>query len=273
MSVAVQPSGPPTAFERLIAALEAHGSKVTGAGRQRKAQCPHHLDRDPSLSITAAESRVLINCRAGCDTDDVLADLGLMRRDLFNEPGSPRDESGAPREWTTWRDKCSCSPVANYAYTDDNGVTLYEVVRGLHKEFSQRRPDPSSRSGWRWSLGDARRVLYHLPQLLSAPGSKCVFIAEGEKDVHALEAAGEVATCNQQGASSWRDEYAESLAGRDVLIIADRDDAGREHAWRVLNSVRPVARFAWIVQAAAGKDAADHLAAGLSVPEFVWWTL
>ena len=75
-----------TSFTRVLEALDRAGCRVEGVGRQRKAQCPHHADRDPSLSITDAASRVLLNCKAGCDTDDVLADLGLARRDLFNEP-------------------------------------------------------------------------------------------------------------------------------------------------------------------------------------------
>jgi len=258
-----------TAFARLIEALEDHGQRVTGGGRQRSVQCPAHEDRQPSLSITDAETRVLVRCHRGCDTDDVLATLGLARADLFSEPRSHRGGD----DWTTWRDRCSCKPVARYPYIDEHGELLYEVVRGEHKEFSQRRPDRASRSGWRWSLGDARRVLYRLPDLLAAPDSTCIFVAEGEKDVHALVAAGEVATCNQQGAGSWRPEYAEALAGRDVLIVADRDEPGRDHAWQVLSSVRPVARFAWIVQAAEGKDAADHLAAGHRLTELVWWEL
>lgn len=263
---------PSSAFMRLIEALESHGCLVGGGGRQRNARCPAHDDDRPSLSITDGESRVLVKCHGGkeggCDTDDVLAVLGLARRDMFD---MPRERGSG--EWTPWISRCPCPPVAHYPYTDEYGNPLYEVVRGTHKEFAQRRPDPTARSGWRWSLGDVRRVLYHLPQLLAAPDSACVFLPEGEKDVHALEAAGEIATTNQQGAGDWREEYARFLVGRDVLVIADRDEPGREHAWHVLNSIRPVVRSAWIVQAATGKDAADHLAAGLSVCDLVWWTL
>lgn len=260
-----------TAFTRLIEALERHGQRVTGNGRQRSAQCPAHEDRSPSLSVTDGESRVLVRCHAGCDTDDVLATLGLTRADLFNEAQQRR--SGED-DWAPWqRDRCDCKPVARYSYVDENGELLFQVVRGEHKEFSQRCPDPSSRSGWRWSLGGTRRILYHLPQLLAAPDSACIFVAEGEKDVHALEAAGEVATCPPMGAGKWRPEYAEALTGRDVLIVADRDEPGRDHAWDVLTSIRPVARFAWIVQATAGKDAADHLGAGFGVHDFTWWNL
>jgi hypothetical protein len=257
-----------SAFDRLLTALEDHGQRVNGGGRQRSAQCPAHEDRNPSLSITNAESRVLVRCHRGCDTDDVLAVLGLTRADLFNEPRQRRNDD----EWMPA--DCCHKAIARYPYVDEHGELLYEVLRCAHKEFRQRRPDPSSRTGWRWSLGDVRRILYHLPQLLAAdPDSTCVFLTEGEKDVHALEAAGEVATCPPMGAGKWRPEYAEALAGRDVLVVADRDEPGRDHAWAVLTSIRPVARFAWIVQAAAGKDAADHLGAGLGVADFTWWDL
>jgi len=49
--------------------------------------CPAHEDRTPSLSIDeGADGRVLLKCHAGCNTDDVLAALGITRRDLFPEP-------------------------------------------------------------------------------------------------------------------------------------------------------------------------------------------
>jgi len=146
------------------------------------------------------------------------------------------------------------------------------VCRTAGKEFPQRRPDPTSKSGWRWKLDGVRQVLYRLPRILAAPDSACIFIAEGERDVHALERAGEIATCNPGGTGmGWRDEYAGPLAGRDVLIIADRDNAGRAHAREVAASVTPAARSCWIAEAAEGKDAADHLAAGLAVTDLIWW--
>jgi len=257
-----------SAFTRLIEALERHGQRVTGMGRQRKTHCPvpAHEDRNPSLSITDGESRVLVRCHAGCDTDDLLAAVGLARRDLFDEPGRPQDRTPRRRE------------VAEYLYTDRHGEVLFAKVRYEPKSFAVKRPD--GRGGWRWGLEpDTPRVLYRLPRVLAAQPADCIWIVEGEKDANALEAAGEIATCNFDGASKdghrpkWHPEYSQVLAGRDVLIVADRDDEGRAHAWQVFTSVRPVARSAWIVQAAAGKDAADHLAAGLGVCDFVWWNL
>ena len=138
MSAATQTWTPGTAFGRLTSALEAAGLKVTGSGRQRMAQCPHHADREASLSVTDSQSRVLIHCHAGCDTDDVLTDLGLARRDLFSEPGQ---RSGAD-EWTPWRERCPCKPVAVYPYTSETGQLLYEHVRGHAQGI--RVPAPGS---------------------------------------------------------------------------------------------------------------------------------
>jgi Protein of unknown function (DUF3987)/Toprim-like len=227
------------------------------------ARCPAHEDREASLSIARGTSQpVVLDCHAGCATADVLAAMGLTMADISN----PREQRG---EWTPWADRCPCQPVATYRYTDEAGELLFEVVRGEHKEFAQRRPDPSSRSGWRWSLGDTRRVLYWLPQVVEAiQRGETVWIAEGEKDVHALEAAGVTATCNPMGAGKWRPEYADTLAGASVVIVADRDEAGRKHAAEVAASLASKALVVTVVEAAEGKDAADHLAAGYGLDDF-----
>jgi hypothetical protein len=44
------------------------------------------------------------------------------------------------------------------------------------------------------------------------------------------------------------------------------------HARHVAASLDGIARSVWIVEAAAGKDARDHLAAGLAVTDLVWWS-
>ncbi len=137
------------------------------------------------------------------------------------------------------------------------------MCRTASKQFPQRRRDASRPSGWAWKLGEVRRVPYRLPRVLAAiRDGEPVWIVEGEKDVHALEAAGVVATCNPGGAGKWRDEYAEIFRGAAVAIIADADAPGREHAAAVARSLEDVAAAVDVRESATGKDVSDHLAAG-----------
>ena len=190
---------------------------------------------------------MLVYCHAGCDTTDVLAALGLTPADLFDEP---RQHNGAGYRM-----------VAEYPYLDENGAVLFVVERRSPKDFRQRRPD--GRGGWVWHLGDTRRVLYRLPAVLAAVvAGQTIYVVEGEKDVHAVEAAGAVATCNPGGAGKWRSEYSEFLRGAEVVIVADRDNRGRKHAQSVCDQLTGKASTVRLVEPTVGKDIADHLAAG-----------
>jgi 5S rRNA maturation endonuclease (ribonuclease M5) len=226
------------------------------------ARCPAHEDRQASLSVKrGTEQPVILHCHAGCELDVILDGIGLTRADI----SKPRDESA--QVWTPRGDA-----IDVYDYTDEKGNLLFQVCRTAGKQFPQRRPDSTARTGWRWSLGDVRRVPYHLPQLKAAVRTgKTVYIVEGEKDVHAIEAAGGVATCNPGGAGKWKADYNKHCrAGSEVVIVADKDEAGRKHADAVRRSLRRshVRRIPRIVEAAEGKDAADHLGAGHVLADF-----
>ncbi len=70
-------------IETLISRLD--GVKETGHGKN-VARCPAHDDRSPSLAIRKCDDgRVLLHCFAGCETEDVLAALGLSFPDVMPE--------------------------------------------------------------------------------------------------------------------------------------------------------------------------------------------
>jgi hypothetical protein len=209
---------------------------------------------------------VLIKCHAGCTFEAVVEALGLRAADLF-APGG--DEAG---EHDSGSEGGSSERERVYSYVDETGELLFEVVRLAGKRFRQRRPDGAG--GWVWNLDDVRRVLYRLPSVLEAiAAGETVYLAEGEKDVEALAAAGLVATCNPGGAGKWREEFSETLreASR-LVVVADRDEPGREHARKVAASLRGIGVCdVSVVEAAEGKDAADHLAAKFPLTAFVPW--
>lgn len=227
--------------------------RVRKSGRGWSARCPAHEDKEPSLSVSVGEDgRVLLFCHAGCAVDSILTALGVAASDLFADD----DHRDRPVE------------VAAYEYMDEDGNVLYQVVRYAPKAFKQRRPDGSG--GWTWKLGDTPRVLYRLPTILAAARAGArVYVVEGERDVHAIERAGEVATTNPGGAGKWRSDYARALAGAEVIVVADKDEAGYRHAAEVARSLDGIASSVVVMEAAEGKDAADHLAAGRDLSELV----
>ena len=155
-----------------------------------------------------------------------------------------------------------------YDYVDAAGALLFQVVRYRPKTFRQRRPN--GRGGWEYNLQGVDLVPYRLPEVVAAVAAgDAVFIAEGEKDVDALREAGCAATCNPMGAGKWREQFSALLAGAAVVIVRDKDDAGTKHAREVFASLRNVAASVRVVEARSGKDAADHLAAGHTVDQFV----
>ncbi len=60
------------------------------------------------------------------------------------------------------------------------------------------------------------------------------------------------------------------LKGKHILIIQDRDDPGRAHAAEVAAICEPIAESVQIMQAAVGKDPADHIAAGKGLDELIY---
>ena len=101
-----------------------------------------------------------------------------------------------------------------------------------------------------------------------------VYWVEGEKDVLAVESAGGVAVCNAMGAGKAHLADRSVLQGKDVVVVADKDDPGREHARQVAELLNGTAKSVRIVEPALGKDVAVHIAAGHSLDELVsvdWW--
>lgn len=136
--------------------------------------------------------------------------------------------------------------VATYDYHDEKGNLLFQVVRYQPKDFKQRRPD--GKGGWLWNMNGVRKVLYHLPELLALPVDSTVFIAEGEKDVDAIRSLGLAATCNSGGAGKFTEDLRAPLKGRNVVVIADKDEVGRAHAQQVAGLLHGFAASVKVVE-------------------------
>ena len=226
------------------------GVKKTGPNRWQ-ALCPAHNDKKASLSVAVDSQRILLHCHAGCSTEDVIRAAGLQMSDLFFDHNESHPHI-----------------AATYDYTDENGALLFQVVRYSPKGFRQRRPD--GHGGWIWNLSGVKRVLYRLPELVSAGQDDNIFIVEGEKDVDRLRGLGLTATTNAGGAGKWKSSYNHYFRDRDVILLPDNDEPGRKHADEVKEALTGIARSVTVVELPglpAKGDVSDWLTAGHSKDE------
>jgi hypothetical protein len=160
-----------------------------------------------------------------------------------------------------------------YKYTDAEGALLYESLRYQHnsiksaKAFRQRRRAPSG-SGIVW-LADAGlvKVPYNWPVIVARPNEP-VFWTEGEKDADRLIGLGMLATT--AAGQGWSIHITKALAGRDVVVLVDNDDKGRQNAEKAVDNLRGwAARTRTVALPGLGttEDVSDWLDAGHTVEE------
>ena len=125
-------------------------------GNQVRAPGPGHSPRDRSLSIRLdahAPDGFVVHTFS-------LSDNPILCKDYV------REKCGLEPFTSNGKSNGLGRVVASYPYFDENGETLFVVDRYDPKGFRQRRPD--GKGGWLWSTGDARRVLYRLPEISEA---------------------------------------------------------------------------------------------------------
>jgi hypothetical protein len=144
---------------------------------------------------------------------------------------------------------------------------LYDTRRGAEYPYpDNRRVHRTPKKDFYQKGNTQGRALFHSDRIGDV---QTVYVPEGEKDVLAIEAAGGVAVCSAMGAGKADRFDWTPLDGKNVNIIADKDKPGRKHARDIAELLHGIAASVRIVEAAVGKDAADHIAAGKGLGEFV----
>ena len=128
-------------------------------------------------------------------------------------------------------------PVGIWTYLTADGEIAFYVARWKSKDPNKpkvirpvtwcRFPDGSK--GWALKAMPAARPLYNLPAILVAP-AKAVVVVEGEKcaDAAAHVFLDHAVTTWAGGSRAWKLSDWQPLSGRDVLLVADADERGRE---------------------------------------------
>lgn len=179
--------------------------------KEYEARCPAHDDTIPSLHIRQNENKILLNCKAGCATEDIVRALGLTMADLFLDK----------------EQHLKGEPIATFTYQNPDGSVRFIIKRFPNlpngkKVFEAYMPDGTK------GIGETPRILYRAPEVIKAKeAGETIHVVEGEKDVEALRALGLVATTPPFGASShWLPEYTDLLKDANVVIIPDTDPPG-----------------------------------------------
>ncbi len=258
-----------TPVERILAALREHGHDPRKAGPGWECRCPAHDDRKPSLSIDRGDDgRALVHCHAGCSVEAVCGALGLTLADLFADspgnrnghapnrigasvygngsgtiakansvdvdtPSKPKDVFPTARDAVAALEATRGPRSKTWTYTNAAGGPVGFVVRwdGPNGKKDVRPVSPcADGSGWIIGGMPTPRPLYGLPALLATKPGDRVYVCEGEKAADAARTVGLVATTSPHGCQSARMADWTPVAGRDVVILPDRDDAGEKYA-------------------------------------------
>lgn len=238
---------------KVLDALERAGCRglMVKQGTRWQCQCPAHEDRKPSLTVTRnADGTVLMHCHAGCSTETVLAALGLTVKDLFPNVQHPRGQkntsSKSPttnvsehrntngKTYATAREALRAyglgKPDAWWAYRNANGQEVMVVGRWNRPDGKEIRPVCKTPSGWKPGAPPPPRLLYNLPGILQASPDAPIVLVEGEKCADAVTMLGFVATTSPNGAQAAKHADWTPLAGREVWVIPDFDEAGEKYA-------------------------------------------
>ena len=193
-------------------------------------------DKNPSLSITESDGKVLFHCHGGCDQRDVFD--AVRSRDLL--------PSIAKREEISFTQHQAPVLEKEWEYRSEDGDTLftkrrYKTQDAKGKTYSIHRVDAQGKriAG----LKDTRIVPYRLPELLDAKtAGRAIYLVEGEKAADALVSIGAIATTSHTGAGSWPEEITQYFAGANIVVIPDNDEPGRKYARKAIANLLPVAK-------------------------------
>lgn len=264
-----------------------HFEKVRKMGTGWQTNCPAHEDRTPSLSIGVADDgRILVKCHAGCRTEDVLAAVRLTMRDLMPDDTVNDDRFAARRRPAATAAKPSAKPprvfgamkcaineydrmygrhTAMWPYEDAGGAIVGAVLR-WDKDCGGKdvRPIALTDEGWALKAMEGPRPLYRLGELAQRRSDR-VYVAEGEKAADAARSLGLLATTSAGGSNAASKTDWQPLAGRDVVLLPDNDDAGQRYADDVLarlHALGPVAmvRLVELPHIPSGGDIVEFIA-------------
>ena len=246
---------------KLIAA--ALGRSRPAANGEWLASCPvvdhgqGNGDRNPSLSVTDADGKLLLKCHGGCSQHDVWAavrDLGLLPQlsewvePLVIRPINGHHPAPVPRPVPLQFPPAprQVHLTGEWEYVDEHGSVLFVKQRyktsdtkGKTYKLLRVMSDGSRQA----SMQGARVIPYRLSDVLEAKlQAKPVFLCEGEKAADALASIGVFTSTSHTGAGSWPAANSTWFADLNIVLVPDNDQPGYRYASLVASALLPIAK-------------------------------
>ena len=230
------------ALNKVLAAVGEGNYSAAGDGYS--CRCPAHDDNSPSLTITPKLGKVLLHCHAGCTFEQIVSALGLQKSDTFDEetaaiPPSKKqkkrhatcDDAIAAVRWSVEQDGKEVVDVIPYPYVGGNSKPFGYSVRfnfaDGSKTFRQVHVDGDA---WISGAGSNPWPLYLLDEI---PDDGVIYVHEGEKSADAGMRCGLPSIASKGGSKAATQTDWSPIAGRDVVILPDNDEAGEKFVAKV----------------------------------------
>ena len=212
------------------------------------AKCPCHADKTQSLSITHKEGKILFFCHAGCQTADIIQQVGLTWADLGS--GKERPQYNALEKYVYGKRRQfgdGTHLAARYDYTDESGKYLFTKIRleGIHDPHNPDKKKTfvcgvldEKNDTFTPTKGDRKPGLYGLQNFMKAVRQGWpVYYAEGEKDVNTLRDIG-LPAITAGGAANWQPEFGKLFKGAQLTVLFDNDKPGAALKDKILQDVK-----------------------------------
>ncbi|HYX39667.1 MAG TPA: DUF3987 domain-containing protein [Oligoflexus sp.] len=252
--------------------------------------CPYHEDTVPSMSCG---HDFIFNCFACNARRDVLGFYAEQRQCTFPEAiealashagidipakpaGKPKRRSGGPVIWSSLeaaRVHFNAYPLhfldCEHTWHNRDGSMNRQVFRMRPKDPNDPRqrklPMPAYRvTDDRWISARPEGHPQPLPyRWLEIGVDEVILLLEGETDVDAAMLH-EFSATTTGSATSWQAQYTEFFVNRDVVVVPDNDQSGRDYLRAVIAALRPVCRSLRSVKLEGPKkfDLRDFFTAG-----------
>jgi Family of unknown function (DUF5906) len=211
-----------------------------------KCKCPAHDDKQASLQINIVGSRdgkTTVHCYAGCKPVDIFKAIedktGYYFESRVKKSVDKESKDLVYPATIDWPPGLAYNGIPHsvaYPYYDADNNLMFVVARwnlpgGAKRILPYSVANTGGQPKWISKLRLTPRPMFNLVEVLAHP-EKPIIIVEGEKAVEAAKQDAQfndyVVVTYQGGAGNWKHTDWQYIKGKQVFLIPDNDDAGRE---------------------------------------------